>query len=135
MRISKLIQIVIPLIALSMLTLFSVFFFTSKNSERHVKEIVDKNLQMLNLLQEMQSNGLQTIAAVRYLIITHGDEKTKKTIDDYYQKFLIANNEAMKLASLSTQEKLNSVVTLWQEAKLKLEEIQNAVKSMNNEKI
>lgn len=124
MTVKKLLYLTSIVTVVSMLTLFSFFFLTTSDSEKNVRELVDNKIKMLSLLEEMRANVMQMTASIRNVIINPQDEKSKKNYNEYYQKFIKANEEAQSLSFGEKKEEIKKALSLCQTLFSKMKEIQ-----------
>lgn len=124
MTIKKLIYLSSIVTVVSMLTLFFVFFLTTSDSEKNVRELVNNKIRVLSLLEEMKSNVIQMTASIRNVIINPQDERSKKNYHEFYQKFIKANEEAQSLTFGEKKEEIKKALSSCQTLFSKMKEIQ-----------
>ncbi len=114
MKISRLIKLVNIVILFSLILLLSIFYFTSKSSQDSVRELVDKDLQLLVAYKDIYGHGSQTLASVRNVLAAN-DDQSKKNAEKYYKELIKAIDEAIKIAPVKMQEELKKILKMWQD--------------------
>jgi len=122
MKISKLIQLVSITTLFSFIFLFVIFYFTGKTSQDNVRELVDKDIQLLVAYKDIYGHGSQTLASVRNVLASN-DEQSKKNAEKYYKELVQTIDETIKIAPANIQEELKKLLKMWQDNHVLIAEI------------
>ncbi|MDI6715226.1 MAG: methyl-accepting chemotaxis protein [Thermodesulfovibrio sp.] len=123
MTIKRLLHLTNAVSIITLLGLFLLFYFTEKNSENTIKELVDREMKILFSLQELKTNATQMVASIRNVILNPKDEKSKQNAVKYFDEALKNINEATTLSKEASQEELKKLSKQWQNINIKLKEI------------
>lgn len=111
MTIKKFMLLVGGIVTASLCSLFIVFYLTSTKTQKVMDDFVNYDLVILQHLEEMRSDAIQMVSAIRNLIIDPGNNSIKKVYDDSYKKFLTNCDNIQRLTkSPDMKERINKMI-------------------------
>jgi methyl-accepting chemotaxis protein len=135
MTIKKALFLVLCINSLLWLTLGVFYFFSANDLESKLRNLLSVEQMVLNSLNEMHAQGIQTEQATRNILLNPSDNQAKKNFADANVEFLaLARSIEPHMTSGSGGKTLSTVMSLWNEShKVKLEVQKLAVEGKTGE--